>query len=132
MARGAITKVSGVNGLIYVSGNEIAGANAWELAIEHANVEGAQFGALWTERAGGMISWSGSVTTWHDSAQRYGYLAATADSTASIVIYPTGSTLTKYWSGSAVFSYRAGGDIGSYISETLDFQGATSLTNTTA
>jgi len=130
MARGSITRLSGVNGLIYVSGNEIAGANAWELNIEHATVEGARFGDTWNSNEPGMMGWSGSITALHDTAQTYLYLAATQDSTASLVIYPSGSTLTKYWSGNAVFSFKASGDTDSLVGESADFTGAGSLTRT--
>ncbi len=132
MARGTITKLSGINGLIYVSGNEIAGANAWELNIEHANVEGAVFGDLWTGRQPGMMGWSGSITTLFDTAQSYLYLASTQDANAALIIYPSGSVLTKYWSGSAIFSYKASGDTDKLVGESADFQGAGSLTRTWA
>lgn len=132
MARGTVTKLSGINGLIYVSGNEIAGANAWELNVEHGAVEGAVFGDLWKTNQAGMMGWSGSITALHDTAQTYLYLASTQDATATLVIYPSGSTLTKYWSGSAVFSYKASGDTDKLVGESADFTGAGSLTRTWA
>lgn len=127
----AITKVSGINGLIYVSGHEIIGANAFEIAINKAAVEGAHFGQAWQDREAGIKDWSGSITAWFDQDSDYLYHAATSTETVPVVLYPKRSVLTDYWSGNAVFTgWRTSVDIGSLISHSVDFQGSGSPTAT--
>jgi hypothetical protein len=126
----ALTIGAGRNGLIYVSGNEIVGANAWELNVTHAAAEGTRFGFDWTERVSGIKDWAGSITALHDQETEYLYSAATQNAVAALLIYPKRSDLTTYWSGNAVVSFRANADTDGLVGHSIDFSGAGSLTST--
>jgi len=126
-----MAKVAGRNGMVYVSGHEITYGNAWELAVDQAAVGGAHFAQDWMDNEAGIISWSGSVTAWHDQDTKYLYDAAVAATSVTLKIYPKRTDLTTYWSGSAIFSgFRSSGDTGGLATQTADFTGAGSLTAT--
>lgn len=117
----------GKNGLVYVSGSEITGANAWSLSIEQDSAETPQFGDTWKKRVVGLSDWSGSLTVWDHSDSGKLQVAAYAGVTVALLIYPVRSDLTEYYSGSAIFSFGSGGDTGSAVSNTADFVGSDTL-----
>ena len=127
----AVTKVAGRNGLIYVSGHEIEGANSWEVSISQGAVEAAYFAQSWMSREPGMLDWSGSINAVHDQDSNYLYDMATAGVSVALLIYPKRSDLTTYWSGDAVFGgFSSTGDMDNMVSQSADFSGAGSLTAT--
>lgn len=127
----AVTKVAGRNGLIYVSGHEIEGANSWELSISQGAIEAAYFAQSWMSREAGMLDWSGSINAVHDQDSKYLYNAATSGANVALMIYPKRTDLTTYWSGSAVFGgFSSSGDMDNMVSQSCDFSGAASLTAT--
>lgn len=127
MAVGAITPLSGRNSLIYVSGAELPGANAWSLDIGHDNIEYNVFNDLWKNNFAGLIGWTGSLTTILDSTAKQLIDAAVAEGTVAILIYPALVT-TSYWSGNAVFSYGSSAEMSSAIGETASLVGDGALT----
>lgn len=128
----ALAPLHGVNGLIYISGNQVLGANAWNIAVSYDNAQGGAFGDTWKTTKGGLRGWTVSITALHDTGAALLYQAATAGTTATVVVYPTRSTLTRYWSGSAIFSYKANADTGSLVGESVDGTGDGTLTWTPA
>jgi hypothetical protein len=124
------TTVHGNNGLIYISGNEIVFANSWEVTIDHGTAEGQYFGQWWTNRTGGISSWSGSVSAFHDQEGKALYSPATQNASTTILIYPNRTDLTTYYSGTAIFGFSASGGTDGYVTETADFQGSGSLVAT--
>lgn len=125
-----MAKVHGKNGLIYVSGTEIAYANAWDLTVDIDSAELAHFGSSWQEREAGINDWSGSITAWHDQDSKVLYDSAVAGEALALLIYPKRTDLTTYWSGDAIFSFGSSGDMGAGVGQTANFVGAASLTIT--
>lgn len=117
----------GKNGLIYISGTEITGANAWALNIPTDKVETPQFGDSWKKRVVGMNDWSGSVTVWDHPDSATLQNAATAGVSVAIIIYPLRTDLTDYYNGNAIFEFSSGGDTGSAVSNTASFEGDDTL-----
>jgi hypothetical protein len=117
----------GFNGLIYVSGTEIAGANAWAVDIATDSVETPVFGDTWKKRVTGMNDWSGSLTVWDYADSRVLQDSATAQASVALLIYPTRADLADYYSGSAIFSFSSGGDTGSAVANTASFTGNDTL-----
>lgn len=121
----------GRNGLIYISGTEITGANTWSLNISGDMVEVPQFGDTWKKRVVGMHDWSGSVNAWMHTDSKVITNAATANVSVALVIYPDRSDLTDYFSGSAIFGGAAlGGGTGAAINRDGSFSGNDTLTVT--
>jgi len=118
----------GKNGLIYVSGTEITGANAWNVAITQDSVETPQFGDSWKKRTVGMGDWSGSITAWqHDDAKLLAD-AATAGASVALLIYPSKNSLTDYYSGNGIFGFSSDGGVDAAVGTTGDFVGDDTLT----
>lgn len=120
----------GKNGLIYISGSEITGANAWTLNIATDNVEVPQFGDTWKKRVTGMSGYSGSVTAWLHTDSKIITNAAVAGTTVAFLIYPVRTDLTDYFSGSAIFSADLGGGTSAAIGRSAAFVGNDTLTIT--
>ncbi len=127
----AITVTAGRNGLIYVSGHEIEGANSWELSLSQAAVEAMYFAKSWPDRDAGILDWTGSINAVHDQDSKWLYSAATAGTTVALMIYPKRSDVTTYWSGNAIFGgFSSSGDLDNMVSQSSDFSGSGSLTAT--
>ena len=127
----AITPTAGRNGMIYVSGHEIEGANSWELTLSQAAIEAMYFAKSWPDRVTGTLDWTGSINAVTDIDNKYLYLAATAGTTVALMIYPKRTDVTTYWSGNAVFGgFSSSGDLDNMVSESCDFAGSGSLTAT--
>jgi len=120
----------GYNGLIYISGTEITGANAWSLNIPQDSLEVPQFGDRWKKRVVGMNDWSGNITAWMHTDSKVITTAATAGVSVALLIYPTRADLTDYFSGSAIFGANMGAGTGAAISRNGDFVGNDTLTIT--
>lgn len=118
----------GKNGLIYVSGTEITGANAWSIDATPDTAETPQFGDTWKKHVMGMQTWSGSITAWDHSDSATLQNAAVAGVSVALLIYPVRSELTDYYSGNAIFGFSSSGDTGSAISNTASFTGDDTLT----
>ena len=130
MAIASITVANGKNGLIYVSGTEIFGANAWDISISHDATEYAVFNDDWKSNASGLLGWSGSITALHDQATKVLYTAAVYDGTCTIEIYPDSSDITTFYSGSAIFGMGSSGDMTSVVGQSGDFTGSSTLSAT--
>lgn len=121
------TPLHGKNGLIYISGTEITGANAWSLNITQDNVDTPQFGDTWKKRAVGMADWSGNITAWLHTDSKVITNAATAGVSVALLIYPTRTDLTDYYGGSAIFGASMAGGVGAAIGRDGDFVGNDTL-----
>jgi hypothetical protein len=124
------TAKHGRNGLIYISGVELYGANSWTLNISTESAEYAAFGESWKTRLTGLNDWGGSVTAWHDQDGKKLVDAAVAGAVVALAIYPDRGDLTTYASGNAIFSVDRSADMGSIISQTANFVGSGSPTHT--
>ncbi len=118
----------GKNGLIYISGTEIAGAHAWSMTIDTDSVETPQFGDSWKKHVTGMQGWSGSVTAWEQGDAKVLSNAATAGTTVALLIYPNKNDVANYYNGNAIFGFGTSGDTGSAVANTADFTGDDTLT----
>jgi len=96
----------GHNGLIYVSGTHIDGANSWNITVDTESVELRKFGDDWVARCATFNSASGSIEAIDNVKDLMD--AAKARASVSFLIYPDAGTTGEYWSGNAIFG--AGGD----------------------
>lgn len=125
-----MAQVHGKNGLIYVSGAELTGANAWTLDMGLDIVEVGKFGDTWKEHVGGLLTWSGTISAWEMGDEQELVSAATAGVAVALLIYPDNSDLTSYYSGNAVFGASTDGSTGSAVSKNGTFTGNSQLTIT--
>lgn len=128
----AFTPLAGRNGLIYISGtsNEIDGANAWSLNIEHDGIPYSKFGDTWEGTFSGIKRWSGSIGGLKDTAGKLLTNAAVADAVVALLIYPDNTDISTFFSGNAVFSFSAEAGMDSPITGGVDFTGDSTLTIT--
>lgn len=120
----------GRNGLIYISGTEITGANAWSLNITQDSVETPQFTDIWKRRAIGHADFSGNVAAWLHDDSKIITNAAVAQVSVALLIYPVRSELGDYFSGNAIFGANMGGGATAAITRDGDFVGDGALTIT--
>ena len=126
----AFTVKAGKNGLIYVSGTEIPGANAWSISIESDSVEYNKFGDTWKGNLAGLKGWSGSIGALHDHAGKILQNAATATNVVALLIYPDRLTIATYYSGNAIFSFSSEAGMDAAVGQSADFTGDGTLTPT--
>lgn len=119
---------SGNNGLIYISGSEIVGANTWSINIDVEMAETPQFGDGWKKRIVGHNDWSGSISAWDQGDDSNLQDAATAQASVALLIYPDRSDLASYYEGNAIFTFASEADTASPVGNSVDFTGDDSLT----
>lgn len=118
---------SGKNGLVYISGTEITGANAWSLDITQPAIETPQFNDTSTKRIVALGDWSGTVDAWSHSDSKVITSAAVAGRSVTLHIYPDRSTLTAYAYGLAIFGSKNSGATNAPVARNGDFVGADNL-----
>ena len=118
----AFTPKHGKNGLIFVSGIELPGANAWAVNIQSDKADIPIFGDTGTRKLKGLHTDGGSITAWHDQAAKILQQAAQADVVVSVVIYPDRNILTDYYSGNAFFNLSSEAGMDAAISQSADFE----------
>jgi len=119
----AITVRAGKNGMIYVSGAVLEGANAWSVSIEHDAITYSKFGDTWENNLSGIHRWSGSMSAWHDEATKQLQTAAAADVAVACLIYPNRSDLTTFYNGSGIFSASSEASMDAPVSLSADITG---------
>ena len=122
--------ITGQNGLIYMSGTEITGANEWSLDISQPTFETPQFGDTSRRKVTLLSDWSGSVNAWLHQDSKVITNAALAGVSVALLIYPTRLDLTDYFSGNAIFSANLGGGVASGVNRSATFEGDDTLTIT--
>ena len=126
----AFTAKSGKNGLIYVSGTEIPGANAWSIAIESDAIEYSKFGDTWKSNFVGLKGWSGSIGALHDQAAKVLQNAAAATIVVALLIYQDRTDGATYYSGNSIFSFSSEASMDAAVGQSADFTGDGALTMT--
>jgi hypothetical protein len=116
-----LTPTAGHNGLIYVSGAELEGANAWSLDIPEASIEYASMGDTWKSRVAGQKGVTGSVAAWLDTAAKKLFEAATATVAVATLIYPDRNDTSTYYSFDAFFGMSNNADLNSMVGQTANF-----------
>jgi hypothetical protein len=119
---------SGKDGLIYVSGVEVYGANAWEINSSPEANEAPEFGDTWKKNTVGLLTWSGSITAWDQSDDQTLFTMATAGVSVALLIYPNLGSATDYYRGNAIFGVDAAGSTASSVSRNGSFIGDGALT----
>lgn len=116
----------GHDALVYVSGTEIDGANAWSLDLSSESVELRKFGDDWVERCKTFNDWSGSI----DAIDNVKDLtdAATASDSVAVLLYHDRNTAAEYFSGNAIFGASAGADVDGAATAGASFDGDGELT----
>lgn len=126
----AVVEVHGKNGLIYISGSELEGANTWSLRIATASAEVPKFGDAWTDREVGLNDWSGSLDSWHDQESKQLQDAAVAGVSVALLIYPKRSDLTTFYSGNAIFETDGSASMTAAVAQSASFVADGDLTMT--
>ena len=126
----AFTAKAGKNGLIYVSGTEIFGANAWSINVEHESIAYTKFGDEWQSVFSGIKSWAGSVSALHDQDSKVLETAAAYDGTCALLIYPDRLDQGTYYSGNAIFAFGSEAGMTAAVGQTASYTGSGTLTLT--
>lgn len=119
---------TGKDGLIYVSGAELVGANAWEINSTNEVSEAPEFQDTWKKHVTGLLTWSGTISAWDQADEQQLFAAATAGASVALLIYPAAGTLTSYYSGNALFAASSSGSTTSAVAKNGDFTGDGTLT----
>jgi hypothetical protein len=121
---------SGKDGMIYVSGTELVGANAWEINSTGDFIEAPEFQDTWKKHVMGLQTWAGTISAWDQSDEKTLFTMATSGVSVALLIYPDSSDLTSYYSGNALFAASAAGSTTSPVSRNGDFTGDGTLVAT--
>jgi hypothetical protein len=125
------TAVVSINGLVYVSGSDLVGANAASISINTRTVEYITFGDTWVNNAAEISEWSGSLGAVHDQDAQLLQTQVTARTSVTLLIYPNRSDLTTYYNGSAIFTgFSHEAALGAAVMQTAEFIGTGTLTIT--
>lgn len=123
--------IHGKNAYIYVSGEAILGANAWNATTTKSTVDTPQFGDTWMRRVWGQLDGSGNIQAWMHQDKSILRAAVAADGPVATYIYPDRGDATNYISGDFVYTnHVADGATGAGVSGNVDFvtyDGATGL-----
>lgn len=117
----------GIDGLIYISGTELAGANSWSVNVDNDTEEAMEFGDRWKDLLVGGRGWSGSVGAWMHLDSKLIHDCAVSGNPVSLLIYPDFENLTDYYSGNAIFGASASGGTGGAVARDGDFVGTGAL-----
>lgn len=117
----------GVNGIIYVSGAELVGANAWSISISTNSAEYVKFGDTWLSRVVGPNDWAGTIGAVHDQDGQQLQDAACAGAAVALLIYPARTDLTAYYSGDAIFEFGSDANSTSAVAHTASFVGHSTM-----
>jgi len=133
-----MSKILGINALVYIGGSVAPQRNAWSLSTSRELQEARVFqndtaAATWVESFGGFRSWSGSTNGYYDSANE----AIVDVSHGSLTSMPLGmyedrDVLTSYWYGSAWFDMSQNVTTDGVIELNSDFTGTGALTRISA
>lgn len=118
----SFTPKHGKNGLLYVSGTELPGANAWSVNIQSDKADIPIFGDTGARKVKGLHNDGGSISAWHDQAAKILQNAAQADEAVSFAIYPDRNTLDDYYSGNAFFNFSSEGSMDAGVGQSVDFE----------
>lgn len=121
---------SGKDALIYVSGTELVGGNAWEISSTMDQIEAPEFQDTWKKHVAGLLTWSGSITAWDQGDDKLLFTAATAGTSVALLIYPDVNTAGNYYSGNALFAASSSGSTSSPVDKSATFTGDGALTVT--
>lgn len=122
--------VHGINGLIYVSGTELVGANSWSIDATMEAAEAPEFGDTWKKHTAGLLTWTGTLNAWDQGDESLLFDAATAGASVAILIYPDRNDLNDYYNGNAIFGASSAGDSASTVAKNATFTGDGALTIT--
>ena len=118
----------GVDGLIYVGGNEVTGGNQWSIQFNPDLVEVLSFGDSWKTQLRGAAGWSGNISAYDVGDANVLADAAVLTTASAVLIYPDRATLTTYYSGSAFFGASGDGWTTGAVGLNGDFTGTGALT----
>lgn len=122
--------IHGINGLIYVSGSELTGANSWNIQVDPDTVQTIDLGVKWKDTHKGAKGWSGNINAWEKEDQKLLMDAALADGAVSLIIYPNRNTMGNYYNGNAIFGASTDGGATSAVSKNGSFTGDGALSQT--
>jgi hypothetical protein len=121
---------SGKDGMIYVGGTKLVGANAWEINSTNEVSEAPEFQDTWKKHVTGLLTWSGTITAWDQADDKILFTAATGGSSVALIIYPDASDTSNNYSGNALFAASSSGSTTSAVAKNGDFTGDGTLTIT--
>lgn len=126
-----MSKIHGLNGLVYFNYLELPSANSWSITFDVDLAEVPDFGDVWMDQVKGILTWSGSIEAWYDNTEDRLWNAATAASASgakALVVYPNRTDLTRYWYGNAFASWSIDVSTGDAVSISADITGDGILT----
>ena len=119
---------SGKDALIYVSGTELVGGNAWAINSTMDQIEAPEFQDTWKKHVVGLLTWTGSITAWDQADDSLLFDAATAGTSVALLIYPDVGDPTNYYSGNALFAASSNASTSSAVDKSATFTGDGALT----
>jgi hypothetical protein len=126
----AVTPAASVNGLIYVSGTVLEGANAWTVDIDHRTAEYIKHGDLWVNNVHSINAFSATIGAVHDQDTKQLATAAVATVSVATLIYPLRTDLTTFLNFSGLYSMGYSADVGNVVMQTANILGTGTLTLT--
>lgn len=125
-----MSRLHGKNAVIYIGAAGAAAVNIgeqvdWSIDMEVATVDASSLNQTWKNFLKGMMGWSGSLNGNFDPSSVQIWSAATSNVAEKIYIYPTISSPTLYYYGTAwiMFNKVAAGSTTAKASQGIKFQG---------
>lgn len=102
---------------------EFEEAAGFSIGITGEEGEVVRHKSLWKERHRGVNDWSGSITAYHNQDAMVLATAAQSASAIPLLIYPSCTDVTTYYSGVAFFDFDHTSAVNAMQTQTASFRG---------
>ena len=133
-----MARIAGRNGRLYASitsggtAEPIAFLNNWSISFATDSIDVTSFGDTGKVYVSGLPDASGSYAGFFDTETEQFYTAATDGVARKFYLYPTNTSTTKYWFGTALFDFNVDGSVEGAVTITGDWSAASTVTKVTA
>ena len=125
-----MARIAGRNGRLYASitsggtAEPIAFLNSWSISFATDSIDVTSFGDTGKVYVSGLPDASGGYAGFFDTETEQFYTAATDGVARKFYLYPTNTTTTKYWFGTALFDFNVDGSVEGAVTITGDWSAA--------
>lgn len=129
-----MARIHGRNGRLYAgitssgTAEPIAFLSKWSISFASDTVDVTAFGDTNSVMVQGLPKVNGSITGYYDDATAQLYTAATDGIARKVYLYPSTSTSSQYWYGTATFDFSVDADVNGAVTISGDWNAASAWT----
>jgi hypothetical protein len=133
-----MARIHGRNGRLYAgltsggTAEPVTFLNNWSISFAVDNVDVTAFGDTGKVYVAGLPDASGSYSGFYDDETVQFYTAATDGIARKFYLYPSTSSNTKYWFGTAIFDFNVDAAVDGAVQVTGDWHAASAISKVSA